>query len=189
MQIPLEIYYQNVEKTEAVERLIQAKVDKLEKICDYITSARVAVERRHRPQTSANPYEVRIGLRVPPGHELVVRRVSNEAGREEPLPATIRRAFDAMRKQLQELVERQRGEVKVSPSPEMTALVEKLYPEEGYGFLRTVEGHQVYFHKNSVLHGHWESLTIGVGVRFTQELGEKGLQATTVELVNRPPRL
>jgi len=115
MQVPPEIIYRNVEKTDEIENLIRKKIGKLEEICDYITSCRVAIERWRQHQQTGNPYLVRIDVRVPPGHELVVKRVSTVGNREEPLPAVLRRAFEAMRRRLKELVERQRGEVKEHP--------------------------------------------------------------------------
>jgi cold shock CspA family protein len=65
------------------------------------------------------------------------------------------------------------------------AVVEKLFPQDGYGFLRTVDGSEVYFHSHSVLHGDFERLEIGSGVRLVAEAGEKGLQASTVEIVDK----
>ncbi len=44
MQIPLEISFRDVQKTEEIERLIREKVEKLEQICDYMISCRVVVE-------------------------------------------------------------------------------------------------------------------------------------------------
>ena len=43
----------------------------------------------------------------------------------------------------------------------------------------------MYFHRNSVLHNHWERLSVGTGVRYEPQLGEKGMQASTVELVDK----
>lgn len=186
MQVPPEITFRNVEKTQDIEDLIQKRIAKLEEVCSYITSCRIAVERRHQHQQSGNPYSVRIVVRVPPGHELVVKRISTEAEREEPLPALLRHAFDAMRKQLQELVEKQRTEVKQHPQQQVMAMVEKLFPQEGYGFLRTLEGIEVYFHRNSVLHNDFERLQVGTGVRLVEETGEEGIQASTVEIVDKP---
>jgi len=186
MQVPPEINYRNVEKTDDIENLVSEKTAKLEQICDYMISCRVAIERRHQHQQTGNPYRVRIDVTVPPGHELVVKRISTEREREEPIPTVLRRAFETMRRQLKELVQRQRGEVKKHPEEQLMALVEQLFPEEGYGFLRTVDGRQIYFHSNSVLHGDFERLEIGTGVRLVEELGEKGLQASTVEIVDKP---
>jgi len=186
MQVPPEISYRNIEKIEAIEDLVAEKIGKLEEVCDYMISCRVTVEQLHHRQQTANPYQVRIDVRVPPGHELVARRTSTEGKQEEPLAAVVRRAFEAMRRQLKELVERQRGEVKEHPQQQVMALVERVFPQEGYGFLRTLDGREVYFHRNSVLHEDFERLEIGTGVRLVEEVGEKGLQASTVEIVDKP---
>jgi cold shock CspA family protein len=58
--------------------------------------------------------------------------------------------------------------------------VTKLFPKDGYGFLETVGGREVYFHKNSVLDGGFGLLKAGVRVRFSEEEGEKGPQASSV---------
>jgi cold shock CspA family protein len=42
---------------------------------------------------------------------------------------------------------------------------------------------QVYFHRNSVLHGDFERLAIGTEVRFSAEDGDDGPQASSVQIV------
>lgn len=41
--------------------------------------------------------------------------------------------------------------------------------------------HEVYFHRNSVLHGDFDLLAVGTEVRYFEELGDDGPQATTVQ--------
>ena len=106
--------------------------------------------------------------------------------REEPLQALIRRTFDSAQRELEKVVDKQSGEVKVHPQQQMQAMIEKIFREQGYGFLRTVDGQQIYFHKNSVLHKPWGRLTVGTAVRYTPQTGEKGLQASTVEPIDKP---
>jgi cold shock CspA family protein len=120
---------------------------------------------------------------------MVVKRTSEASRQFEPLDAIIRRTFESAQRQLESLVEKQRNQVKAHTSNDVTALVDKIFRDEGYGFLRTLDGQQVYFHKNSCLHGEWERLTPGTGVRYTEQEGEKGLQASSVEIVDkRGPR-
>jgi cold shock CspA family protein len=57
-----------------------------------------------------------------------------------------------------------------------------LFPEEGYGFLATPDGREIYFHRHSVLHPGFDRLAIGTEVRFVEESGEKGPQASTVAI-------
>jgi hypothetical protein len=71
MKVGLEISYRDVEKSDAIETLIHEKVAKLEKLCDYISSCHIAVEKIHDRPSHGSPYRVRIDMTVPPGHELV----------------------------------------------------------------------------------------------------------------------
>lgn len=106
--------------------------------------------------------------------------------REEPLEALIRRSFDSARRELEKVVDKQSGDVKTPAQQQALAFVDKVFRDRDYGFLRTQEGEQVYFHRNSVIHDHWEGLKVGTAVRYAAALGEKGLQATTVDPVERP---
>ena len=186
MQIPLEITFRDVRKTEAIERLIREKVAKLEKTCDYMVSCRIAVEMPQRHQQTGNPFRVRIDMRVPPGHELVIKRESSQGKINGTLPQTLREAFSAAGRQLKELVKKQRAEVKTHPEQEQIAFVEKLFKKEGYGFIRTKDGREMYFHRNSVLNNEFQRLEIGTGVRFEEASGVKGPQTSTLQIVDKP---
>ncbi len=187
MKIPLEIAFKGIPHTDEIETLIRAEAAKLDRVCDYITSCRVAVEKRQQHQEAGNPYRIRIGMTVPPGHELVVKREPSMGDMHDPLEIVIKRAFTAAARQLRKLVEQQRGEVKAHPDQQVTAVVHRLFPEEGYGFLRTVDTQEeIYFHRNSVVHDGFDRLRIGMGVRYAAESGEKGLQATAVQIVDAP---
>jgi cold shock CspA family protein len=187
MQVPLEISFKGIVNTTEIENLIRSKAAKLERVCSYITSCRVMVEKRQEHQRVGNPYRVRIDMTVPPGHELVVRREPTEGDMHDPLEVVLREAFNAAARRLQKLVELQQGEVKTHPEQQATAIVHRLFPDDGYGFLKTTDTQEeIYFHRNSVLHNHFDHLKVGMGVRYMAEAGEKGLQATTVQVVDTP---
>lgn len=183
MQIPVEITYRDINKTINIDDLIREKVKKLERICDYLTSCRVAIEKPHRAINVGSPFRVRITMRVPPGHELVVERKPGEVNNSDSLDKVIRFAFDAAKKQLEKLVEKQREKVKNHPQQEVIAIVERINFEEGYGFLRTAGGREIYFHRNSVLNKDFTRLEEGVGVNFFEEQGEDGPQASSVHVI------
>jgi len=61
----------------------------------------------------------------------------------------------------------------------------KLFSEEGYGFLETPDGREIYFHRNSVIGSDFDRLEIGTEVRFAEETGEQGPQASTVTIVGK----
>ncbi len=62
----------------------------------------------------------------------------------------------------------------------------KLFRDLDYGFIKTLDGEDVYFHRNSVIHGDFDHIEVGTGVRFEAVEGEQGLQATTVQIVDKP---
>jgi cold shock CspA family protein/ribosome-associated translation inhibitor RaiA len=181
----VEISFRRVEKTEAVEKLIREKARKLDEISERLISCRVAVERPQQHQRAGNPYRVRIELGVP-GKELLTIRESGQGDMHDPLPKVIRDAFNAARRQLREFETKKSGRVKLHPAQQLMAMVVRLFPEEGYGFLKTPDGREIYFHRNAVLHDDFDRLAIGTGVRFVEEMGEKGPQATTVQIVDKP---
>jgi cold shock CspA family protein/ribosome-associated translation inhibitor RaiA len=199
MTIPVEVTFRNMEE-DGLEEYVRQQVARLERYYSRIMSCRVIVEMlgRHR---RGNLYHVRIDLGVP-GEELVVRhepslhaeleelevtrRVkSAETGRLHKTPRrAILDAFSEMRRRLQDYARTQRGDVKRHGDALDAGVVDALFPAEDHGFLVTADGREVYFHRASVLDGHFDRLRIGSRVRFAEEMGERGPQATTVRLVH-----
>lgn len=186
MQIPLEITFRDVEKTEELEELIRQKAAKLDRIFNHINSCRVIVEKLQKHQSSGQPYRVRIDIKIPPGHELVVSRDPSKGNLHLDAAAEIRWAFDAAARQIKELSDRLNGDIKKHPYQQVQGVIEKIYVNEGAGFIRTIEGREIFFHKNSVLNTPFNQLKVGMGVRFSEEMGEKGPQATSVQVIEIP---
>jgi cold shock CspA family protein/ribosome-associated translation inhibitor RaiA len=186
MEIPLQLSFRDIPPARQgeLEDRIRARALKLERFCDHITSCRVAVERPNQHQESGNAFRVRIDITVPPGHEVVVRKEPGDNDLHSDLLTVVNGAFEAAERQLKELSERQRGEVKTHDEPR--ALVIRVFRDEGYGFLKTIDGRDVYFHRNAVLDGDFERLDLGTQVRFEETMGEMGPQATSVQIVDKP---
>jgi cold shock CspA family protein/ribosome-associated translation inhibitor RaiA len=183
VQVPVQISFKDGTKSLRIEELINKKVAKLERICSYMISCRVTVERPQTYPDTGNPYRVRIDIKVPPAHEIVVKQSGSEGDMHNPLSVVISKLFHAAEGRLKELTERQHGEVKTHPQQQVMGIVHRLFPDQDYGFIKTTDTDEdVYFHRNSVLHGGFDRLTVGTGVRFVVEQGQKGLQASTVEI-------
>lgn len=187
MQIPLVISYRNVRKTSDIENLIREKAAKLEKFCDHIISCRVAVEQVQKFQDNGNPYRVRIDITVPPGHEIVAKREPSKGDMHDPLVTVIRKTFQAAKKELEKINDKQNGKTKVHPEQEVMGIIHKVFPDQQYGFIKTPDDREIYFHKNAILHNNWDKVQVGQGVRFFLEEGEKGPQASTLEVIYRSP--
>lgn len=187
MQVPPEMSFRDFEPSEDLRARVEDEIARLERFHDRITSCRVVVEQPHRSRRSGNLYHVRIDVTVP-GRELVVSRdPGDDEARRDPVVA-IEQAFSAMQRQLEEASREMRGETKThAPAPR--GRVVRLFPGEGYGFLETPEGREVYFHENAVRNGGFSDLEVGSEVRFSEGRGIEGPQATVVHLLRTPDRV
>ena len=182
MQIPLELSFRGLKGTPDLQSQIRRRVDKLERFHSRITGCRVVVERPHEHPTGGHPFRVRIDVTVPPKHEIVVDKRPGDHDLGDDLTTVINNAFEATERQLKELASVQRHEVKTHD--EKRALVVRMHTEDDFGFLKTDEGREIYFHRNSLAEpDDWERLAVGAEVRFEETMGDDGPQATTVQLV------
>ncbi len=199
MKSELQITYRNMKPSAEIEKWIHDEAAKLDTLYSRVMGCRVAVEVPHRHHRKGSPYHIRIDLTVPRGEIVVKREPSLNArarhlGERESrkksevkvphkeLRQAINDAFKAAGRRLQDYARRQRGEIK-SPTLLPEARVSKIFPQEGYGFLTSDDGREIYFHKNSVLGRAYPRLQVGTTVRFVEEAGEKGPQASTVRVV------
>lgn len=183
MQIPVQITFRNVDRSEKLEDDVRLHAAMLEEFFDRITSCRVVFEAPHHHHHKGNLYHVRVLVSVP-RRELVVDREPAEHHAHEDAHVTIRDAFDAMRRQLEDYVRLMRRDIKTHEAPPH-GKVAQLFPDEGYGFIVTPDDREIYFHRNSLVEAAFEDLELGSEVRFAEEAGDNGPQATTVRLVGR----
>ncbi|MGP0072030.1 MAG: cold shock domain-containing protein [Bryobacteraceae bacterium] len=199
MLLPVQVTFRNIEDHAGLDDYVQKEAAKLERFYSRIGSCRVVVERPQRA-TSSKLFHVRIDLGVP-NEELVVKHVPSLHGTLEDLQTqksrreaksvlvhknpkrAIHEAFQEMGRQLQDYARRQEGAVK-SKQAMQEAVVKEILPTEGYGFLETDDGRAVYFHQASVLNGRFPELRIGTRVKFAEEQGYKGPQASTVKVIH-----
>lgn len=99
MKLPLQITFRDFDHSDSIESAIKEKARKLEQFSDQITSCRVIIEAHHKHHHKGNLFQVRIDITVP-GEEIVVsREPHNDHSHEDPY-VTLRDAFDAARRQL-----------------------------------------------------------------------------------------
>lgn len=93
----------------------------------------------------------------------------------------IRDAFDAARRQLEDHARRHRRQVKVHAAAPRGRIARLDYGKD-CGFIETPDGREIYFHRNSLLNADFARLEVGDVVRFHEEAGEQGPQASTVHV-------
>lgn len=181
MKLPLQVVFRNMEPSAAIEAAVRERADKLDLFYEHIMSCRVVIELHHRHHHQGNLYHVRVDVKVPEA-EIVASREPGEHHAHEDVYVAIRDAFNAVRRRLEDYIRRRRGLVKAHEAPPHGRVVE-LYPD--YGRIETLDGRLVYFHKNSVAGGDFDHLDVGTEVRFVEEQGELGPQASTVHVIGK----
>ncbi len=183
MQVPLELSYRNLEATPAIEKRIHQRVQKLEKMAPDLMACRVMIEAPHRHHHQGRIYHVRVDVTVP-GHEVVVSRDPGEHHAHEDLYVAIRDAFDAVERRLEDAERRRRGQIKQHDVP-AHGRISEIVPALDYGRIETADGRDIYFHCNALVGGDFDRLEVGDEVRFIEEMGEQGAQASTVHPVGK----
>lgn len=112
MQQPVKITYRGLTKSDQIENQILDCAARLEKFCDHIIRCDVAVEQPNHAHHKGNPVRVRIDVTVSRNHELVADESQMDNGSHEPLTKVIHDAFKTMERQLRQVVDKQRRDVK-----------------------------------------------------------------------------
>jgi ribosomal subunit interface protein len=183
LQIPLQITFDGMDPSPAIEARIREKAAKLEHFHDRIIGCKVVIEAPHRHHHKGKLYNVRIDISVP-GKDVFVDHSGPLNHAHEDVYVAIRDAFNAAGRQLEDHVRRMRGDVKAHVAP-VHGKVVRLF--EDYGFAETPDGQEVYFHKNSVVDDAFDRLEVGSEVRLViaGTEGVEGAQASTVTPIGK----
>ena len=184
MQTQPEIQFQGLTAIPAVRDAIDRHVAELEQRWGRITGCRVVVKAPSQRHRNGGLYEVHVRLALPDGREVNVERTPPADQRHADLTFAVDDAFKHARRQLQDQVRRTQGQVKHREGPP-AGTVAHLDPSGEFGFIESVDGQEIYFHRNSVLGDGFSRLQVGAAVTYAEEPGEKGTQATTVKLVGK----
>lgn len=182
MQTAPQVSFDDIPLDEAVREAALRHIDGLESVYDRITGCHVVIAQPHRHKREGRLYSVRINL-VVPGGEIVVNRNHPFDHAHEDIYVAMRDSFDAARRQLEDHVRHLRGAVKPH-APRAVGRVTQVFPLQGYGFLATPDGREIYFHQHAISEHDFRMLEIGSEVHFSEEEGDQGPQAAHVQLVH-----
>jgi ribosome-associated translation inhibitor RaiA/cold shock CspA family protein len=188
MQIPVEIAFRNVPKSDWAENEIRDHVARLEEIYDRLTTCRVRVDQRANNSNNTVPPVVRIEMSVPGHTDIVVAHEPDHLQRKFQAPDlhnAINEAFRIAERRLSQYKDQLQD--RTAPGAhesanEFLGQVAELTPERDYGFLLTATGGLLYFHRNSVLSGDFDRLKVGTEVHYVEELGDTGPTAKKVRV-------
>lgn len=181
MESPVHISFKNIEASDALRQLIEERVGNLERVYGQITRCDVVVEQPDRHHTKGGHFDVRIHLGVP-NEEFVVDREPGRHERHTDAYAAVRDAFKAAEKQLKSWRSRERHQDRKHHNGQPEGTVVRMFPDQDHGFIQTTDGTEVYFHRNALLNSAFDDLQPGTRVRYVEQQGVDGPQASTVRL-------
>jgi len=170
----VEIHWRNMDEIDEAKRgVIEERLRGLAEghtdlIDLWITGSRSG-HHRHGDQ------EVRLRCQAR-GREIVAARTRPDLGQ------SLDEVLDAFEREVRKLRDRRTDHRGTRPAePPHLGVVDRVFPDQGYGFILTDDGLEVYFHRNAVQGGlAFASLAEGERVGLNLEAGEQGPQATVV---------
>lgn len=112
MNIPPEIVFHEMARTQWVEDYISERLQRLHRFADGITRAHVTMTRAQSSRHKGNVYGVLIDVRLPPNRELAVKKERVVGDMHMQLRPLIKAAFEAIERQLKQTAEKRRYDVK-----------------------------------------------------------------------------
>lgn len=170
---PVNIVIRDMQSSTALEDHIRKKAEKLSRYYNRIHSIHVVIEVPQKHKRQGKLFRVRIDIKVP-DKKLVANHTL-----DEDVYIAIRDAFSALLRQLESYASMRRGHVKNHESANF-GYVSKVFSDEKYGFIQSVDGHEYYFSTTNVTHPDFDKLSIGDMVQFIGATGSEGMQAHRV---------
>jgi cold shock CspA family protein len=183
MQEPLQIAFQNMDHSDALEARVRELWGKLERHYDGIISARIVVAAPHKqPHKSSLGISISIGV---PGRDIVVKREQKLHEADNHATWVLNEAFGAAERQLEDYAQKQRRDVKTHEGEREYARIVRLYPDQEYGFIETRDQLSIYFHKAVLRDASFEEVKEGSEVLYTlaPDEGPMGPMASSVWVV------
>ena len=184
MQSPVQISFHGLPHSDALDSQVRRRIAKLESYCSSIISARVTVGLAEGRQLQGKLFFVRIDLTLPRGEIVVNRDPPEHQAHQDPYVA-LRDAYRAARRQLEEYIRINYRQKKRHRENLPHGKVVRILLDNDGGFLKTNDGREIYFNKNSVLNHAFDQIQVGDEVRFVEEMGELGPQASSLEKIGK----
>lgn len=188
LQVPLEISFHNMENSLWAEEEIRKRVTALESIYDRLVSCRVRVDQRATHNNDTIPPVVHIEMGIPGRSDLVVSHEPDHLLQKYQRPNlhnAINEAFRIAERQLRDLKDKNTDytkDIRHDAENQNLGQVAELAPERDFGFLLTNNGSLLYFHRNSLLNGDFDTLTLRQEVYYVEAAGDTGPTATKVRI-------
>jgi ribosome-associated translation inhibitor RaiA len=187
MERALQIAFKNMSSSESLEALVRERVERLHRFHHNITGARVVIEVPYRsPESGKLPIGIAVEIDVPGQNTIVAKGEQDRREMKGDQTAVINRVFEAVERQLEQITAIRKGEVKNHGSAGDTGIVVRIFPEQYYGFIEVKGSPDLYFSRDVVASGAFDTIEVGTVVHVTRAANEgpMGPQASSVKLLD-----
>jgi ribosomal subunit interface protein len=165
MQVAPTISFRGMETSPALEAKILQRLTRLLQFHPRITACKVVVDVPHRHQTKGNIFKVTLDLTIP-GHEIVVSRNSEHNHEHEDVYVVVRDTFDEAERQLEDIARKSSSHRSRQPGIAMQGHVDRLFPDDGFGFISTLDSQEIYFNFDRLPKKCAQNLSVGSKIGF-----------------------
>jgi cold shock CspA family protein len=67
-----------------------------------------------------------------------------------------------------------------------TGTIKRVFRDRGFGFIRTLDGQEIFFHRTGLRSARFEALSEGDSVEFEVESSPKGPRAVNIQVADKP---
>lgn len=182
--VEYDVTFRGMEGSDALRDDVLDQARGLRRFAPEMHSCSVVLEPAVHAASGGRRFSVKVHVALQ-GMELHVG-CATPAGRDiENSDTAVHDAFLAMRRKLQDLHRRQRGEVTIRQSSSH-GRISRLDADSGCGVIDTRDDREVSFHRGSVVDGSFDRLVEGDEVVLTEIHGAHGAWVSTVHLLKRP---
>lgn len=180
----LSITTRGIPKSPDIETFIKERIEEIRDANSPIHECEIMIERTRFFRKSGNPFRIRLAIKNPNVPEIVVTREPSGIIMRDPLFTVLSNVFLIARRKLPEHSKHPMGNHEICPKQENGAVVSRIFPYLGYGFLQSISGREVYFHRDNVINGEFTSMEVGTRVWFIEREGEQGPWASSVQVIH-----
>lgn len=162
MDVPIELVFNGMPQSEALESLARDRAAELESIFDHIVSCRIAIEVPHKKDNGElRTARVRVELSVPNRTFIAESKPSDDEYSTNDAYAAVDEAFDRLERQLRDFVDQlsDHRDVRFPTGP--NAVIASLDTDNKDGFVEMTDGREVYFKARSLDKVGFETLELG----------------------------
>lgn len=182
MQIAPTVSFRGMPTSPALHENILDRIERLEQFHPRITSCNVVVDVPHRHKNQGRIYKVSLNLEVP-GYHVAVSHGSAENHAHEDVNVAVRDTFDDAKRQLEDLIRKSSSNRTRPPDLAMRGEVTRIFAEDGFGFIETLDGQDIYLGFDRMPEKIAAELAVGTRVRFLIGEADTGPYAHSISIM------